>query len=135
MTLNLYEQAKRIKNNEELISKLEFALSVYRTVTVLKWAIKSMEGLKDSDSRAKLMFLWQLLGKTLVIVRLMTSKGHAVAFAQGLLLQPVINLYKTLEIGTAGKSGVGQWTSLKNQVINILLSFMPSPRNLWFSKL
>ena len=107
MTLNLYEQAKRIKNNEELISKLEFALSVYRTVTVLQWAIKSMEGLKDSDSRAKLMFLWQLLGKTLVIVRLITTKGHAVAFAQGLLLQPVINLYKTLEIGAVGKSGVG----------------------------
>jgi len=86
LALNLYEQAKKVKNNEELISQLDFVLSVYRTVGLLHWAIKQMEGLKGSDNSAKLQFLWQLLGKCLLIVKMLTTRGYAIAFAQGLLL-------------------------------------------------
>ena len=135
LTLELYEQAKRIKNNEEIIAKLEFALSIYRTVSLLHWAVKEVEGLKGAENREKAIFLWQLLGKCLIIVRLMTTKGHAVAFAQGILLQPVVNLYKTIEEGCKESIGKGVWQARLLQTVQTLKSFVPKPQRLWSAKL
>jgi hypothetical protein len=120
LTLNLYEQAKRIKNNEELIAKLEFALSVYRTVSLLHWALNEIQKLQGSENKEKAIFLAHLLGKCMVIVKLMTTRGHAVAFAQGILLQPVVNLFKTIETGCKEQFIKGTWQLRLLQTIQTL---------------
>ena len=48
--LALYSQAVKIKENKDLIDKLEFALSLYRTASLLHWAINEMKHLKSSDN-------------------------------------------------------------------------------------
>ena len=118
-----------------MIARLEFALSVYRTVSLLHWTIKELERLQGSESRDKAIFLWQLLGKCLVIVRLMTTKGHAVAFAQGILLQPVVKMFKTIEEGCKDAAGKVQWQERMTQTIQTLKGFLPKPQRLWRAKL
>jgi hypothetical protein len=80
LAMSIYEQIKVLQNNEELIQKFELVLAIYRTFTVVTWAIQQI-GTNTVDGKAKLIFLWQLLGKLLLIIKLLTSKGHAVAFA------------------------------------------------------
>jgi hypothetical protein len=46
----LYSQAVKLKENKDLIDKLEFALSLYRTAELLHWTISEMKHLKINDN-------------------------------------------------------------------------------------
>ena len=52
--------------------------------------------MKGENYQEKLEFLWKLMGKCLVVIQLITQKGHAVAFAQGILLKPVVSIFQTM---------------------------------------
>ena len=65
----------------------------------------------------------------------MTTKGHAVAFAQGILLQPVVNLFKTLEESCKESFAKGFWQARLLQTVQTLKGFVPKPQHLWGAKL